>query len=295
VAEPYTHAASGTLILEGGAMRGVFTTGVLDAFMEKGYYFPVIAAISAGTMQALCYLSRQMGRNRRVNLTYADDHRYMGLRHLIRGGSYFNFSFLFGELARELDPFDQKTFESSSQTMYALITDCEKGQTHYLSNKEMDFNSFLTVCQASCSIPFFSKPVYVNHKPYVDGGLGMPLAPLPEELPFPAEKPVYILTRDATYRKRILSGVEHRLLQMTLGRKWPVLAERMYTIPPRYNAKIDELQQREKEGRVFIIRPSHPTTVSRVEKDTSKLKELYEDGLSEGRRRFDELMRWIHE
>ncbi len=88
---------SGTLILEGGAMRGIFTAGVLDAFMDRGYYFPQIVAISAGTLQALCYLSRQKERNKRVNLRYANDRRYMGIRHLIRGGDYFNFSFIFGE------------------------------------------------------------------------------------------------------------------------------------------------------------------------------------------------------
>ena len=120
--------SQGTLILEGGAMRGIFTAAVLDAFMERGYYFPEIASISAGTMQALCYLSRQRGRNCKVNLTYAADKRYMGVRHMLHGGSYFNFDFMFGELAHTLVPFDTETFMSAPERMMELVTDCESGK-----------------------------------------------------------------------------------------------------------------------------------------------------------------------
>ena len=152
----------GTLILEGGAMRGIFTAAVLDAFMERGYYFPEIASISAGTMQALCYLSRQRGRNCKVNLTYAADKRYMGVRHMLHGGSYFNFDFMFGELAHTLLPFDTETFMSAPERMMALVTDCESGKVRYVCNKGHSWEDYIKVCEASCSIPLFSSPVTIG-------------------------------------------------------------------------------------------------------------------------------------
>lgn len=283
------------LVLEGGAMRGIFTTGVLDAFMEKGIYFSRIVAISAGTMQALCYLSRQKGRNARVNISYAPDHRYMGLRHLIKGGSYFNFSFMFGELANKLVPFDYETFRKAPEIMYAVVTDTESGKVRYMNNHDYDTKEFFRICEASCSIPLFSKPVKLGKREYVDGGVGMPLAPLPEELPFPVKKAVYVLTRDVTYRKPLLSSFMKPWLHLTIGSNYPKIAQEMFTIPERYNDKIDAIHAKEADGSAFILRPSEPTVVSRVEKDPEKLRHLYEDGLYVGRKNAERMMRWINE
>lgn len=284
---------SGTLILEGGAMRGIFTAGVLDAFMDRGYYFPQIVAISAGTLQALCYLSRQKERNKRVNLRYANDRRYMGIRHLIRGGDYFNFSFIFGELAENLMPFDKDTFMTASERMLALVTSCDTGKITYISNKGCTWDEYKQACEASCSIPLFSKPVQLGNKLYVDGGVGIPLAPLPEELPFVTKKPVYILTRDKNYRKKHIHKIERALLSMMLGGSYPKINELMATIPERYNEKVEELLQREKEGRAFIIRPEHSVHVSRTERNIHKLRNLYEEGRRIGESRFDEMLRWL--
>ena len=283
----------GTLILEGGAMRGIFTAAVLDAFMERGYYFPEIASISAGTMQALCYLSRQRGRNCKVNLTYAADKRYMGVRHMLHGGSYFNFDFMFGELAHTLVPFDTETFMSAPERMMALVTDCESGKVRYVCNKGHSWEDYIKVCEASCSIPLFSSPVTIGRSRYVEGGVGMPLAPLPEELPFKTERPVYILTRDISYRKKRVGKLQHMILRTLLGDSLRRIADMMASIPERYNEKAEELIRREQRGEVFIIRPDKPVEVSRTEKDVNKLQALYDEGLRIGRERFDEMMRWI--
>ena len=116
-------AQESLLIMEGGAMRGLFTAGVLDAFMEEGLYFPCSMGISAGSMQGLCYLAHQMGRSLRMNTRFAKDPRYMGLRHLVKRGSYFNFHFIFGELSESIDPYDFEAAEKSKETLYIIMTD----------------------------------------------------------------------------------------------------------------------------------------------------------------------------
>lgn len=276
-------------------MRSLFTAGVLDAFMDHGWYFPAMAGISAGSLQGLTYVSHQRGRSGRVNTRFASDKRYMGMRHMIRGGSYFNFDFMFGELSHDIDPFDFHTFATAGETLYALMTDCETGECVYASSKSCGVDRFFTVCEGSCSIPLFSKPVKLGDHSYVDGGVGMPLSPLPSEFPVPIRKPVYILTRDVTYRKKPVPASMRALLTLAFGRKFPAVVDSMCSIPLRYNRKVDELIGLEKAGRVFIIRPDQPVTVTRVEKSKEKLTALYEEGLRIGNERFGAMMRWIHE
>lgn len=290
-----TIPASAALLLEGGAMRGIFTAGVLDSFMEAGIYFPKMAAISAGTLQAVCYAAHQKGRNRRINTTYCTDPRYMGVSHLIRGGSYFNFPFIFGELAHKLDPFDYDVFQNTDEVLYAVITDCMEGKPHFVSNKGCPVDIFMKVCEASCSIPLFSAPVQLKGFDYVDGGVGMPLAPLPEELPFPCKKPVYILTRDIEYRKKPVPRYFHWLMEAKFGKTYPAVVEGMCSIPERYNQRLRRVLELEKAGKVFVIRPEKPVSVSRVEKDPEKLEALYEEGLAIGRARIQEMRTWLHE
>ena len=133
------------LILEGGAMRGLFTAGVLDAFMDHRFYFKKAAGISAGTLQGLGYLSKQCGRSVRVNSAYAADPRYMGFRHMLKGGSFFNFDFMFGPLAHEEDPFDFETFEKAEEELYAVITDCLEGKPHFISSHDLSPSEFMKV------------------------------------------------------------------------------------------------------------------------------------------------------
>lgn len=285
---------SPVLVLEGGAMRGLFTAGVLDALLDHHFYFENTVGISAGTLQGLGYLSKQTGRSVRVNAVYAADSRYMGFRHMVRGGSFFNFDFMFGPLAHEEDPFDFKTFEESSQTLYAVITDCLTGKPRFISSYDYDSAEFMKVCEASCSIPLVSKPVEWRGRAYADGGVGLPLVPLPWEIPFPHGKIVYVLTRDAGYRKKPVPFWMHGLLKAVYGREYPAVVEGMCTIPERYNRKVEKVLELEKEGSVFVIRPEKPVTVSRIERDAGKLRELHGEGYRITMERFDEMMRWLH-
>ena len=141
-----------TLILEGGALRGVYTSGVLDALMELGIRIPNVVGVSAGSLNALSYLSRQPGRSRDINLNYVNDPRYMGPSHLLKTFSFFNFDFVFGELSHELVPFDYETFYKSEQSMWAVATDCRTGKAIFYHDKEMG-EEFFTACRATGSSP----------------------------------------------------------------------------------------------------------------------------------------------
>lgn len=282
------------LVMEGGAMRGLFTAGVLDAFMDHHFYFKKVVGISAGTLQGLGYLSRQCGRSVRVNSAYAADPRYMGLRHMVKGGSFFNFDFMFGPLAHEEDPFDFETFGKAEEELYAVITDCLKGESHFISSHSLSVEEFMKVCEASCSIPLVSKPVEWRGKAYVDGGVGMPLVPLPEEIPFPHGKIVYILTRDVNYRKKPVPFWFHGLLNAVFGRQYPAVVRGMCSIPERYNEKVEKVLALEREGSVFVIRPDEPVTVSRTERDAGKLRKLHGQGYRLAMDHFEEMKRWLH-
>ena len=138
-------AQENLLIMEGGAMRGLFTAGVLDAFMEEGLYFPCSMGISAGSMQGLCYLAHQRGRSLRMNTRFAKDPRYMGLRHLVKRGSYFNFHFIFGELSESIDPYDFVAAEQSKETLYIIMTDAFTGQPVYVSSRSCTMREFFKI------------------------------------------------------------------------------------------------------------------------------------------------------
>lgn len=287
--------AESLLIMEGGAMRGLFTAGVLDALMDKGLYFEKSMGISAGSMQGLGYLSHQSGRSLRLNMTYAEDKRYMGISHLLKEGSYFNFHFIFGELSDTIDPYDFEAAEQAKETMYIIMTDAKTGEAVYVSSKSCTMREFFKISEASCSIPLFSQPVPLGGHFYVDGGIAMPFVPLPEELPFPVKKPVYILTRDANYRKKPVPPGFHGLLSAFYGKEYPRVVEDMCRIPPIYNEKVEKLLALEREGKVYIIRPERPVTVSRTEKNVKKLKALHQEGYETLMGCYDSLTRWLHE
>ena len=218
------------LILEGGAMRGVFEAGVLDAFLEKGLRFLKVIGTSAGAMQAICYLSEQKGRNIRINAKYCNNKRYMGFRHLLKKRNYFNFDFMFGQLTYKLDPIDIEALENTKSDLRVVVTNCFNGQAEYISNKDYPVDEYMNVIKASASIPLLSPPVNIGDVLYADGGVAMPLAPLPEELPFPTAKPVYILTRDDSYRKKEIPGICKPFIDFMAGNKYPAVLSALYRV-----------------------------------------------------------------
>lgn len=262
------------LILEGGALRSLFTCGVLDVFMENNIYFPCVCGVSAGAMCAISYLSKQIGRTAKINLDYVNDKRYISINSLIKNKMLFNFDFLFGEITHELVPLDFDTLYNSVQKLFVFTTDCKTGQS--VAHEKGRCKDILTACRASSSMPVLSKPVKIDGHEHLDGGIADPI-PFKWALDNGYDKIVLVLTRDIDYRKKEQSSVLKRIYNKSY-KNYPELVETMYNIPKHYNELANEIAELEKQGKIFVIRPQEPVKVKRTEKDTQKLQELYEIG-----------------
>ena len=280
----------GALVLEGGSLRGLFTAGVLDVFMEKGIHFTYVNGVSAGALNALNYISDQPGRTLKVDLGYLHDKRFMSFENLIKRREIFSFGFLFGELSDTLVPFDYQTFADTEQEFEAVATRCKTGKTEYFSNK--DCGEIFSAVQASGSIPILSHMIDVEGKKYLDGGISMPIA-YQRAMDKGNEKVVLVLTRHKGYRKkptgRWMSRAYRRYFEPL-----PKLLEALEEIPDRYNRMQEEIDALEAEGKLFVIRPDQPVTVSRFERDKMKLQELYGDGRRVAEERMEAMCSYLY-
>lgn len=264
------------LVLEGGALRGMFTAGVLDELMEREIEFAYVNGVSAGSLNGINYISKQKGRSRDINLDYVNDPRYLGVRNIVSNGGIFNFRFLFGELSDELVPFDARTFFASGQRFEVVATDCETGEAEYFEKgREAEI---MRASAASSSMPVISSMIHLNGKRYLDGGISVPIA-YRRAMEQGYNKVVLVLTRQAGYEKPPTSKAM-KLTYARYYRKYPTLVKRLIEVPENYNAMQKEISELEREGRLFVIRPKKPVLISRIEKDVERLKRLYDEGCS---------------
>jgi predicted patatin/cPLA2 family phospholipase len=274
------------LVLEGGAMRGMFTAGVLDAFLDEKIHFDGIVGVSAGALFGVNYLSEQKGRVIRYNKRFNGDRRYMGLIPLLREGNIVSTSYAYDKVPRYLDVFDDARFRASEIPFYAVITDMETGQAVYRQIHSV-FDE-MDVLRASGSMPFVSRPVLLRGKKYMDGAIAdsIPYAWLAEQ---GYDKLVVVLTRDSNYRKKPIS---RRMAQLRY-RKYPAFAQAIATRHERYNAQVEQLLQWEADGRAFVIRPSCPIEIGRIEKDPDKLQAVYELGVRDAQTQLEALRDYL--
>jgi len=262
------------LVLEGGALRGMFTAGVLDVLMEDQIEFAYVNGVSAGSLNGINYISKQNGRSRDINLNYVNDPRYLGVRNIVSNGGIFNFRFLFGELSDELVPFDARTFFASKQRFEVVATNCRTGEAEYFEKgKEPEI---MWASAASSSMPVISSMISLNGKRYLDGGISVPIA-YRRAMEQGYQKIVLVLTRQAGYEKPATSKAM-KLTYTKYYRKYPKLVERLIGVPENYNAMQKEIAALEKEGKIFVIRPKKPVEISRLEKDVERLRRLYDEG-----------------
>lgn len=261
------------LVLEGGGMRGVFTAGVLDYFLDQGINFDTCIGVSAGSCLACSYLSKQKKRGWRTITDYLDDPRYCGVKSFLRTGDYFGSEMLYKTIPEELDPYDYKVFDENPAEFYAVVTNCRTGEAEY--KKIRDLHRDICYVRASSSLPLMSRTVWIKKEPYLDGGISDSI-PIRKSLELGNQKNVVILTRDKDYRKSPNKIMP--MLKLRYQRQFPKLVERMEERHLDYNAALDYLSRLEEEGKVFIIRPPYPVTIKRVEKDMDKLEELYRQG-----------------
>lgn len=274
------------LVLEGGAMRGMYTAGVLDVLMENDIRFDGVVGVSAGALFGVNYVSGQIGRAIRYCRKYNKDKEYMGLLPLVREGNIVSTEYAYGRVPKKLDPFDAQTFNNSDVDFFAVMTDCATGKPVY--EKITDVFSQMDILRASGSMPMVSKPVAINGREYLDGGISdsIPYEWMDEQ---GYEKVVVVLTRDLDYVKKPFSRV---LAKTTLG-KYPNLAKSMLRRHQVYNDKVLKLRILEKEGKKFIIRPSEPITISKLERDEDKLQQVYELGRKDAIDRLEELKEYL--
>lgn len=264
----------GALVLEGGSLRGVFTAGVLDVFLEQGIELSYVNGVSAGSMCGMNYVSKQPGRTIQVDLNYVNDKRFLSFRNMVKNRSIFNFDFLFGELSEKLIPFDFEAFEQSKQRFTVVATRCKTGKPEYFEKGICD--DFISAVKASSSLPILSKMIDVDGKKYLDGGASMPIA-YQKAIEEGYEKVILVLTREQGYRKKPVDKWTLRGYERYFG-PLPRLLQSLEDAPERYNRMQEEIDELEKAGRIYVIRPDKPVTVSRTEHDKKKLEALYEDG-----------------
>lgn len=277
------------LVLEGGALRGMYTSGVLDTFLKNNMEFECVAGVSAGALNAMSYISKQPGRSAKINLEYCDDPRYIGRKAFIKNKGIIGYDYLFGDISENKVPFDYKSFENTNQRFIIVTTNCEKAETEYL--EKSNCNDLFKAAQASSSMPLASAMVEINNNHYLDGAV-ITSIPVKWALEQGYEKIVVVLTRDKTYRKPMLSNKMKKLYKLAYH-KYPKLIEKLNTMPERYNKLQEELIDLEKEGKIFIIRPEKEVTVSRLEKDKEKLENLYKEGIAEAEKNLDALKEYL--
>ena len=261
------------LALEGGSLRCLFSAGVTDLMMEKGLVWDGVIGVSAGALTGVNIVAEQKGRTAAVNLGYVNDPRYMGFRSLVRNKSIFNFDFLFGEISDTLIPLDRETFINSATKYTAVATSCVDGGVRYYEKSGVE--DIYPAIRASASLPLLAPMVMVEGEPCLDGGLSVSI-PYRRPLEEGYDK-VVVTTREHGYRKEPVSRAMARVYAR-FYRRYPELVRAILNVPRHYNAELDEIDRLEAEGKIFVIRPREPVTVSRTEKDVEKLQALYDQG-----------------
>ncbi len=275
------------LVLEGGGMRGLYTCGVLEYFMENQLYFNYVIGVSAGACNAASYISRQQRRNEKVIIGFVKDWRYMSLRNLILSKSYFGMDFIFDEIPNQHVPFDFRTFYESPGVFLVGATDCQTGKPLYL-NKD-DLGAQFQALRASASLPMLS-PI-VNYKGYelLDGGISDSI-PIKKSIQDGNTKNIIVLTRNKGYRKR--PGKFNALLKLTY-KNYPQLIETMLNRYKNYNETLDYIEHLEDEGKALVIRPSNKLEVGRLEKDPQKLYRLLHQGYEDTKHSYERIMEFV--
>ena len=266
------------LVLEGGGMRGVFTSGVLDAFMKHNLTFPYVVAVSAGACNGMSYVSHPPRRARISNIDYLERYKYIGIRHLVTQGCIFDRDLLYDKFPNQYLPFDFDTFFNSEMEFEMVTTNCRTGLPMYLSERH-DRQRALDIVRASSSLPYVSKIVDVDGEPMLDGGI-VDSIPVERAIAKGFPRNVLVLTRNKGYRS---TGRDHKTPRFVY-RNYPRLRVALSHRIEAYNAQLDTIDRMEAEGRVLCIRPERPMEVGRIEKDTAKLERLYEEGFMLGER-----------
>lgn len=276
------------LVLEGGGMRGMYTAGVLDVFMEEGITVDGVVGVSAGAIMGCSYKSGQRGRSLRYNMEYCQDQRYFGMKSLLKTGDLFNEEFCYHEIPERLDPFDEESYRNNPMEFYAVCTDVETGKPVYHLCERGDAQD-VQWYRASGSMPLVSRVVELDGMKLLDGGIADSI-PITWFRSIGYERNIVVLTQPKGYRKEKNRSLPAMKVAM---RKYPAVYEAMARRHEVYNDTLDELERLEKAGEVLILRPSRPIHVGRTERDKRRLKMLYTLGTYDAKQNLEAIRKFL--
>lgn len=275
------------LVLEGGGMRGVYTAGVLDFFLDKDIEFDNVYGVSAGAANACSYLSKQRGRALRVDIDYLEDKNYASIYSLVKTGDFFGAKMCYDTIPNKLNLFDYDTYNSFQGNFYATVTNCKTGKAEY--KKVKDLKKDIAFVRASCSLPLMAREVAIGDIPYLDGGVSDSI-PILKARKDGNKKNVIILTRDKTYRKK---KNELLFLLSIRYKKYPEFVKAMARRHIVYNKTLKYIDKLEDAGKAFVIRPKRPVSIGRLEKDKDKLLALYNEGYEDAKENYEKLKEYL--
>ncbi|WP_407725287.1 patatin family protein [Ruminococcus sp. JL13D9] len=278
------------LVLEGGAMRGLFTAGVMDVLMEYGAEFDAIVGVSAGAAFGVNYKSKQIGRVIRYNKRFANDKRYCSVQSLLNTGNLFNAMFCYHTVPNELDKFDRERYNADKTPFYVVCTDVETGEpVYHLLDRANDWG--FEWIRASASMPLVSKPVKIDGKYYLDGGMSDSI-PIEFMIVGGCEKNVVVLTQPRDYVKEKASMLP--LMKLSL-RKYPYTYDAILHRHIIYNDSRARVFQEEKLGNAVVICPKEKLPIDRVEHDPEVMEKVYQLGRQAAEEKVDELRAFFNE
>lgn len=275
------------IVLEGGGMRGVYTSGVLDAFLEDRIQADYVIGVSAGACNGIGYVSGQKERSMRINIDYIDDKRYLSFSNFLKTKSLFGMDFIFNDMTYTLEPFDFDAFFANPCEFVAGVTSVDSGKPVYFDKSHMDHDS--TILRASSSIPIFAPIVYYQGFGYLDGGTSDPI-PVRKALADGCDKVIVVLTRDRGYVK---PQEKYRPMYRQVFYKHPAMVKCLDERHKVYNETREYLWQLEKEGKALVIAPKAPIAVDRFEKDKERLRSVYREGFDDAKALKQEIDAWL--
>ncbi len=277
------------LVLEGGAMRGIWTCGVLDTLMDNNIDVDGIIGTSAGGIFGVNYFSKQKGRVIRYSKKFCKDRRYMGLLSFLLTGNIINKKFAYYKVSKKYDIFDNETFIKNNKEFYVTATNIETGKSEYF--KITNPMEQLEELRATSAIPLVSRPVKINNKKYLDGGISDSI-PIEKMKSLGYDKIIVILTRPLDYRKRKSSTKKEKMVKIKY-KKYPNLINTMLNRYKEYNDTVDIIKKEEKENKIFVIRPSKALNIKKLERDRNKLQETYDLGIEDGKNILKDLKEYL--
>lgn len=277
------------LVLEGGGLRGLYTAGVLDTFMDNNIDIDTIIGVSAGALFGVNYFSKQRGRALRYNKKYSNDKRYMSLRSFILTGNYINKKFAYYTISNELDKFDNKAFKKSKKKMYAVATRLKDGQAEYFEIK--DPIKQMEELRATSAIPGLTKIVKINKEKYLDGGVADSI-PIDKMQELGMDKIIVVETQPKNYKKKPLKKSIIRFMKIKYI-KYPKFIKAMINRHERYNEVKEKIMDLENKKEIFVIRPSKDLNIDIKNKDEKKYQEVYDLGVKDTKQIIKDLKEYL--